>query len=164
MAADGVSHALTIYGSNFQSGNIGQWQWNGTGGAWSNFFNNAPTINSASQVTITMNPGTVAGTMYVRVCRSVSATTAADCSGSQALAVTAVVPVPGVSSISPTTMAADGVSHALTIYGSNFQSGNIGQWQWNGTGGVWSNFNNAPTINSASQVTITMNPGTVAAR
>ena len=101
----------------------------------------------------------------MRVCRSVSATAAADCSGSQqALAVTAVVPVPGVSSISPTTMAADGVSHALTIYGSNFQSGNIGQWQWNGTGGVWINFNNAPTINSGSQVTITMNPGTVAGR
>lgn len=93
MAADGANQLLTIYGSNFQSGNIGQWQWNGTSGAWTNF-TNMPTINRSGQITINMNPSMVAGTMYVRVCRSVSATTTADCSGSQALAVTSVTTYP----------------------------------------------------------------------
>src|SRR3954452_640313 len=163
MTADGLSHTLTINGSNFQSGNVVQFKWGvGTGsGTWNT--GNSPSINSSTQMTVSMNPGTVNDTIYVRVCRSSSATSSSDCSsGTQSVAVTATVPVPSVSSISPTAMTADGLSHTLTINGSNFQSGNVVQFKWGvGTGsGTW-NTGSSPSINSSTQMTVSMNPGTV---
>src|SRR5690349_14307598 len=116
MTADGVQHTLTINGSNFQSGNIVQFKWGvGTGsGVWNT--GNSPSISSSSQMTVSMNPGTVNDTIYVRVCRSSSATSSSDCSsGTQSVTVTATVPVPSVNSINPTSMTADGVAHTLTI-------------------------------------------------
>ena len=82
--------------------------------------------SGASQISLNMDPGLLNDTIYVRVCRSASQTTTADCSsGSQAVTVTAAgIPVPAVTSISPTSMTANGVLHALTIYGSNFRNGN----------------------------------------
>src|SRR4051794_34635292 len=111
-------------------------------------------------MTVSMNPGTVNDTIYVRVCRSSSATSSSDCSsGTQSVAVTATVPVPSVSSISPTAMTADGLSHTLTINGSNFQSGNVVQFKWGvGTGsGTW-NTGSSPSISSSTQMTVSMNP------
>jgi hypothetical protein len=116
-------------------------------------------------MTIGMNPGTVNDTIYVRVCRSASQTADADCSsGTQSVVVTAVIPVPTVSSISPTTMTADGAIHTLTIYGGNFQTGNVVQFKWGvpPNNGVWNTGSgNPPNIGSTSQMTIGMNPGTV---
>jgi hypothetical protein len=162
MTADGASHTLTIYGGNFQSGNIVQFKWGvpPNSGVWNN--GSTPTINSASQMTTSMNPGTATDTIYVRVCRSASQTTTADCSsGAQSVAVTVAPAAPTVSSVSPTAMTADGASHTLTIYGGNFQSGNIVQFKWGvpPNSGVWNN-GSTPTINSASQMTTSMNPGT----
>ena len=163
MTANGTLQTLTISGSNFQSGNVVQFKWGvGTGaGVW-NTSSQTPSI-SANQITIGMNPGTVNDTIYARVCRSASATTTADCSsGTQAVSVIATIPVPSVSSISPTTMTANGTLQTLTISGSNFQSGNVVQFKWGvGTGaGVWNTSSQTPSI-SANQITIGMNPGTV---
>jgi hypothetical protein len=158
MTADGASHTLTIYGSSFQSGDYVQFKWTqGSGaGAWNT--GSTPTINSASQITESMNPGTVTDTISVRVCNS-----AGSCSsGSQSVAVTAAVLTPSVTSISPTSMTADGASHTLAIYGSNFQSGDYVQFYWTkGSGAYTWNTGSTPTINSASQITESMNPGTV---
>jgi len=167
MTADGLSHTLNIYGGSFQSGNIVQFKWGvGSGaGVWNTGSGNPPSISSTSQMMIGMNPGTVDDTIYVRVCRSSSQTTTADCSsGTQYVTVTAPVLVPSVSSVSPTTMTADGLSHTLNIYGGSFQSGNIVQFKWGiGSGaGVWNTGSgNPPSISSTSQMMIGMNSGTV---
>ncbi len=163
MTADGASHTLTVSGSNFSSVNRVQFKWGvGAGsGVWTT--GNAPSVSSASQMTISMNPGTVNDTIFVRVCRSSSQTSTSDCSsGTQSVTVTATIPLPSVSSISPTAMTADGASHTLTINGSNFSSVNRVQFKWGvGAGsGVWTT-GNAPSVGGASQMTISMNPGTV---
>jgi hypothetical protein len=158
MTANGVSQTLTINGTNFQSGDYVQFYWTqGSGaGAWNT--GNTPTIVSASQITVSMNPGTVTDTISVRVCNSAGTCT----SGTQSVAVTAAVLTPTVSSISPTSMTANGVTQTLTINGSNFQSGDTVQFKWTqGSGaGVWT-ASNGPTISSTTLMTVSMNPGTV---
>ncbi len=80
MVADGLGHPLTIYGSNFQSGNVVQFKW--SSGNRANVWHaalNAPAISS-SRITVDMDPGTISNTFYVRVCRSQARTTASDCS------------------------------------------------------------------------------------
>jgi hypothetical protein len=158
MTANGVSQTLTINGTNFQSGDYVQFYWTqGSGaGAWNT--GNTPTIVSASQITVSMNPGTVTDTISVRVCNSAGTCT----SGTQSVAVTAAVLTPTVSSISPTTMTANGTSQTLTINGTNFQSGDYVQFYWTkGTGaGTW-NTGSTPTISSTTLMTVSMNPGTV---
>jgi hypothetical protein len=158
MTADGASHTLTIYGSNFQSGDYVQFYWTKGSGAYTWNTGSTPTINSPSQITESMNPGTVTDTISVRVCNS-----AGSCSsGSQSEAVTAAVLTPSVSSISPTSMTADGASHTLTIYGSNFQSGDYVQFYWTKGSGAYSwHTGNTPSIASTTQMNVSMNPGTV---
>ena len=169
MTADNLSnHTLFITGSDFQSGNIVQFKW-GVGpnaGAWNTGQGNPPSITNSSQMSISMNPGPSTDVIYVRVCRSGTQTTTADCSsGTQFVTVTAPATVaPAVSSISPTTMTADGLSHALSISGSGFQNGNIVQFKWGvGSGaGVWTTGNgNPPSIANSGQMSISMNPGPV---
>ena len=79
------------------------------------------------------------------------------------MAVTAAVLTPAASSISPTSMTANGASQPLTINGTNFQSGDYVQFYWTkGTGALqWTTSISSPTIVSASQITISMKPGTV---
>src|SRR5439155_14359705 len=85
MTADGALHLLTINGSGFQSGNVVQFYWTvGSGAGTWNTSSQSASIGS-SQITIYMNPGTVRDTISVRVCRSGSATSSADCSGSQSV-------------------------------------------------------------------------------
>src|SRR4051794_16963507 len=110
-----------------------------------------------------MNPGTVNDTIYVRVCRSSSSTSSSDCSsGTQSVARSEERRVGKESSIRPTAMTSDGLSHTLTINGSNFQSGNVVQFKWGvGTGsGTW-NTGNSPSCINSTQMTVSMNPGTV---
>ncbi len=152
MTADGVGHILTINGSNFASGNYVQWHGNSTSWATTN---NSPSLSSSSKLTVSINPGTVNDTLYFRVCNS-----SGSCSGSSgALTVTTLVATPTISSISPTSMTADGVGHTLTINGSNFASGNYVQWHGNSTS--WATTNNSPSLNGTSQLTVSINPGTV---
>jgi hypothetical protein len=158
MTADGAQHTLTIYGSNFQSGDYVQFKWTqGSGaGAWNT--GNTPSIVSSTQMTVSMNPGTVTDTISVRVCNSAGTCT----SGSQSVAVTATVLTPTVTSISPTSMTADGAQHTLTIYGTNFQSGDYVQFYWTqGSGSYTWNTGNTPSIASSTQMTVSMNPGKV---
>jgi hypothetical protein len=120
MTADGANgHILTINGSNFQTGDIVQFEWSvpPNNGTWNT--GNAPAIVSAGQMTVSMNPGTSTDTIYVRVCNS-----AGTCSsGTQYVAVTAPVLVPTVSSVSPSPVPALNSNQQLTINGSNFVSG-----------------------------------------
>jgi murein DD-endopeptidase MepM/ murein hydrolase activator NlpD/GH25 family lysozyme M1 (1,4-beta-N-acetylmuramidase) len=57
-------------------------------GVWNT--GSTPTINSSGQITISMNPGTVNDTIYVRVCSNSSATACS--SGTRAVTVTSSVP------------------------------------------------------------------------
>ena len=93
MAPDGANHTLTVYGSGFQAGNVVQF--NSGQGANANAWitENAPTIQSSSQMTIDMNPGTVNDDIWVRVCQSATQTAASDCSfGTREVEVTAAAP------------------------------------------------------------------------
>jgi hypothetical protein len=155
-----ATQTLTIYGPNFQSGNVVQVQY--TGVSWKDANGNPPSIGSG-QMTISINPGTITDTIYVRVCRSASQETTSDCSsGTQSIAVTAQVLTPSISSIYPTTMTANGQDQQLTINGSSFQSGDYVQFKWTqGSGaGQWTTSLNTPSITS-SVITVMMKPGTV---
>jgi murein DD-endopeptidase MepM/ murein hydrolase activator NlpD len=70
---------------------------------------------------------------------------------------------PSVSSVSPTSMTANGSSQSVVISGNNFSSGNVVQFKWGqGSGAkVWTNSVSTPTVNSSSQIAASMNPGTV---
>ena len=119
MTADGQQHTLTIYGTNFQSGDYVQFEWTvpPNNGVWNT--GSTPSIASSTQMTVSMNPGTVTDTISVRVCNSAGTCT----SGSQSVSVTAAVLTPTVTSISPTSYPASGNNQTMTINGSNFQSG-----------------------------------------
>ena len=165
MIADGLDHPLTIYGSNFQSGNVVQFKW--TSGNRANVWNvarSAPVINSG-RITLGMYPGTLSNIFYVRVCRSQAQATVSDCSSGLQY-VTANPPVsvfvPTVTRLSPTTMVADGLAHTLTIYGSNFQSGSVVQFKWTSgnRANVWNVARSAPVI-SSGRITLGMHPGTL---
>ncbi len=82
MVADGLEHPLTIYGSNFQSGNVVQFKWSlgNRANVWHAALS-APAISSG-RITVDMRPGTIWNTFYVRVCRSQAQTTVSDCSSS----------------------------------------------------------------------------------
>lgn len=90
MLADGQFRTLTINGSNFESGNVVQFLW---GAPPNNFVwttsKKTPSITS-SRITVSMNPGTETDGILVRVCRSASATTSADCSASRGVSVKAI--------------------------------------------------------------------------
>ena len=88
MAVNSGDQPLYLIGSNFQDGNVLQWQWDTTAGTWNSF---VVTPASGSLLSVTMNPGAVARTMYLRVCRSTAQPTTADCSASASVSVTSVV-------------------------------------------------------------------------
>lgn len=113
MTADGVSHTLTINGGNFQAGNQVQFYWAvGSGsGVWNNS-GSTPSITSASQMTIAMNPGTVNDTIYARVCRSSMQTTASDCSsGTHSVTVTSTA----LPDLTGSAVVASSVSQGQTV-------------------------------------------------
>jgi hypothetical protein len=83
MTANGVGQTLTINGTNFQSGDYVQFYWTMGSGALQWNTGSTPTIVSAGQITISMNPGTVTDTISVRVCNSAGTWT----SGTQSVAV-----------------------------------------------------------------------------
>jgi len=70
MTENNTAQTLTINGRNFQSGDTVQFKWTQGSGAGTWNTGNTPTINSPSQITVGMNPGTVTDTISVRVCNS----------------------------------------------------------------------------------------------
>ena len=83
--ADSTAKTLTIYGGHFASGNVVKYRWlNPAGGNTA-----SATVNSASQLSASFNPGNVADTIYVKVCQS---STSTSCSGELAISVTALAP------------------------------------------------------------------------
>lgn len=162
MTANGQTQTLTINGSSFASGDIVQFKWGqGAGAGTWNTANGTPNIASSSQISIGMNTGTVSDTIYVRVCTSTAAATCSD--GTAYVLVTAAALTPTVSSVSPTSMTANGQTQTVTIYGSSFAGGDVVQFRWGqGAGsGTWNTANGTPNIASSSQISIGMNPGTV---
>jgi hypothetical protein len=83
MTANNTNQTLTINGTNFQSGDYVQFYWTKGSGALQWNTGNTPTIVSSSQITISMNLGTVTDTISVRVCNSTGSCT----SGAQSVAV-----------------------------------------------------------------------------
>ncbi len=73
------------------------------------------------------------------------------------------LPVPSVTGISPTYIAANGQIQTITINGSNFQAGDEVQLEWTqGSGsGVWTSVSAPPTIVSPNELTVPVNPGGV---
>jgi hypothetical protein len=152
-----TSNAAGGYGNS--SNNVGSAQATGTIAA-------GATISQSTTVTVPSTPGTYYVWVIADNNSNLSQTNVNNdevvCT--TALTVTAATVTPSVSSISPTSMTADNLSHTLTIYGSNFASGDVVQFMWGqGTGAnVWTISNHTPTVNSSSQITVSMNPGTVA--
>jgi hypothetical protein len=93
MLADGQVHTLQIFGSftfTNDTSNVVQFMWTvpPRANSWNpSDFN--PSVHTSSEIDISMRPGPVTDTFNVRVCRSASQSTAADCS-SDAQAVRAV--------------------------------------------------------------------------
>lgn len=151
MTADASLQTLTLYGRNFAAGNVVQFKWSTGPGAnvWTNA-SSTPTVNSSGQITVSMNPGTVSDTIYVRVCASSGSISCS--SGSQYVSVTAS-PLIGITSIYPTSVAADGPVQRVTIYGRNLPFPAAVQFKWGAGPGanVWTDagqvgFNNGGTI------------------
>ena len=158
MPADGVSRTLTIYGSNFQSGNIVQFRWGvGAGaGVWNTGLGNPPNILSSTQMTIIMNPGTVTDTIYVRVCRSASQTGSGDCSsGTHSVTVTAST-APVLTSVTPNQISQGNGYQNVTLTGSGFTASSYHQFSVDG-GSSWSWATAAPVYNSATSLTVAVN-------
>ena len=163
MTANGQQQTLTITGSSFAAGDMVQFKWGQGQGAnvW-NASNGVPKVVSGTQITVVMNPGTVQDVIYVRVCSSGAATSCSD--GNANIAVTPPnIGGPTVSSVSPTSMTANGQQQTLTINGASFTSGNIVQFNWGqGLGSnSWNTSNSTPQVTSSSQISVAMNPGTV---
>lgn len=151
VVADGVGRTLTINGSNFSTGNVVIYRWlNPVGSSVT-----TATIASASQLSVSFNPGTVTDTIFVKVCK---ASSSAVCSAEQSISVVAPVVIPGISSLSFTTVTADGAARTLTVTGSNFASGNVVNFRWLNPVG---NSIATATVASASQLSVPFNPGTV---
>src|SRR5439155_27298369 len=108
-----------------------------------------------------MTPGTVTATIYVRVCTS--AGPCGSTTASVSVTASASASAPAVTSASPRSMTANGQTQTLTVNGSGFASGNVVQFYWTQGSGAndWTTANGTPTINSETQLTIGMNPGTV---
>ena len=66
--------------------------------------------------------------------------------------------VPSISSLSFTSVPADGITRTLTIYGGNFAAGNVVRYRWFNPAG--DNYVSA-SVSSASQLSASFNPGTV---
>ena len=151
-----ITNSSTSFGNS--ANNVGSAQATGSIAA-------GATINQSTSVTVPTSPGTY----YVWVIadntsRLTQSNTSNDFARSSAFTVTApATPTPSVSSVSPTSMAADGVLRALTIAGSNFRAGNIVQFKWGvpPNHGEWRNATGTTKIISAGQITVNMQPGTV---
>jgi len=94
---------------------------------------------------------------------TITATSTEDSTKSGSTSVAVSLPVPSVTSISSTIMAADGKIQTITINGSNFQSGDSVQLEWTqgSSSGQWTTTGTAPTIVNANEMTAPINPGTV---
>ncbi|RDH39963.1 MAG: hypothetical protein CFE62_006225, partial [Candidatus Aquirickettsiella gammari] len=128
-------NTVTIYGSGF------------TNASSVMFGNNSAveyTINSDSQITVTAPPGTAAGTVEVLV---------TTLGGTSAPSVYIYAPVPVITTLAPSAGSLAG-GNTVTIYGSGFT---------NASSVMFGN-NSAVeyTINSDSQITVTVPPGTAA--
>ena len=170
MTADGLLQALTISGSGFTAGNVVQLK-RGTGldpGFWRTS-PNAAVPSSPNQIVAQIDPGTVADVIFVRVCRSLIASTDQSCS-STPVGITVTppvvpppVPAPTVNSVLPTAMVANGLPQMLTINGSGFTINSIVQFRWtvgNGSN-AWNDSASPITSRSALQIVLPMNPGAV---
>jgi Putative serine esterase (DUF676) len=168
MVANNTPQMLVVRGTNFRDGNIVQFKWTvgDRAGAWNDGTGNPPAIASPELLSIMMNPASASDVISVRVCRSASQTSQADCSsGVQSVTVTAPAPLaPSVSFVTPTAMPANTTnsSQLLTVAGENFQVGNVVQFKWGvGRGaGVWTlGAANPPTIATPTLLSVNMFPG-----
>jgi hypothetical protein len=99
---------------------------------------------------------------YVNACSSTSCSPFASRLYFKTPAGTSITP--SVLSLNPTSMTADDKSHSLVITGKNFTSGNAVQFKSSQGAGanVWTTSSGTPTVNSANQITVDLNPGKVA--
>lgn len=93
MSAGPAPQTLIITGSNFFAGNVVQFKYESGPGAGIWKTGKPPAVKSDTQLTVAMNPGLSAGTVGVRVCRSIVATGPNDASsGTHSVKVTAAEP------------------------------------------------------------------------
>jgi len=114
-----VAFTLTVNGANFLSGSTVKW--NGS--------NRTTTFVSSTQLTaaITAADITTAGTASVTV---INPSPGGGTSNSQSFRIVPPNPVPTVTSLSPASITAGGGMFTLTVYGTNFISGSLVQWNW----------------------------------
>jgi hypothetical protein len=148
----GQQFTIDISGNNFDPNSV-QILFTGPGCSPCTIVNGSLTTKNA---TLLIGPITLtsAGNYTVTVQNGPSGTQ------SNGLPLTILSPVPVVTSISPTSMPADGGQHQLTINGSNFASGNWVQVEYTGSNGWIDALHNPPNVTSPSQMTINIGTGT----
>ena len=114
--ADSTPRTLTIYGSNFATGNVVKYRWLNPVGS-----NTATaSVSSSSQLSASFNPGSVTDTIYVKVCRS---STSTECSGERSITVTAPTLAPAIpTSTSPGTTYSPGPTTSSTTVSLSWSS------------------------------------------
>ncbi|MGA2071168.1 MAG: hypothetical protein ABSG97_07435, partial [Sedimentisphaerales bacterium] len=131
MTADNTLHSFKVYGSNFDTSSSHLLFTDPQGNPYTHLLFTDPQGNpytsanhssyenrvSTSEFDYQLNNNSDAGTWTVKVQNPDGQTSAAT-----NFTVTAVVPAPSISSVSPTSMTADNTLHSFKVYGSNFDT------------------------------------------
>ena len=146
--------------TSFPAGPAAQFSWSSSANASTyQLFRNSQAQGSATSGTsFVNNVGLVGGGNYSYFVRASNANGTRD-SNSVSVSIPANVCTPNVSGLSPNSVNRNSGTQSLTIFGSNFYSGNWIAFRWLAGGGGSSS--RAPTSVSGSQLQTTFNPGSV---
>ena len=146
------SRTFTLTGSNFASGASVQVAYRDSNYAFRDT-NNAPTFDSPSQLRVSINTQTTADTWRVRV-RSADG----KISNERTFEVTSPDgPSPTLGSISPSSIEGKNEDRSFTLRGNNFVAGAHVQAAFRSNGYQFQDTRNAPSVDSATQLTVVMN-------
>lgn len=155
-----LSNSAPYCDTNAPAGPAVAFSWSGSANATSyQLIRNSQTVGGATSGTsFVNNVGLVAGGNYSYFVRASNANGTRD-SNSVSVSIPANVCTPNASGLSPNSVNRNSGTQSLTIFGSNYYSGNWIAFRWLAGGGGSSS--RAPTSVSGSQLQTTFNPGSV---
>jgi len=155
-----LSSSAPYCDTNAPAGPAVAFSWSGSANASSyQLIRNSQTVGGATSGTsFVNNSGLVAGGNYSYFVRASNTNGTRD-SNSVSVSIPANVCTPNVSGLSPNSVNRNSGTQALTIFGSNFYSGNWIAFRWLAGGG--GSTSRAPSSISGSQLQTTFNPGSV---